>query len=63
MAFILALLAVGVGFAVKRWREDRKQRADEEYERRRWGQESALEVRTSNVAYAAASGQHAASNP
>ena len=40
----MALLAVGVGFVVKRWREDRKQRADEEYERRRWGQETALEV-------------------
>ncbi|CAL8466788.1 g6324 [Coccomyxa elongata] len=44
VAFIMALLAVGVGLAVKKWREDRKQRADEEYERRRWGQESALEV-------------------
>ena len=42
----MALLAVGVGLAVKKWREDRKQRADEEYERRRWGQESALEVPT-----------------
>lgn len=46
MAFIMALLAVGVGLAIKKWREDRKQRADEEYERRRWGQESALEVPT-----------------
>jgi len=40
---------VGVGLAVKRWREDRKQRADEEYERRRWGQERALEVQKSII--------------
>lgn len=42
--FIFGLLAVGISFAVKRWRDDRSYKADLEYERRRWGREQALEV-------------------
>ena len=47
MAFVFGLLAVGIGFAVKRWREYRSYKADLEYERRRWGREQALEVTSS----------------
>ena len=44
VVFIFGLLAVGIGFAVKRWRENRSYKADLDYERRRWGREQAMEV-------------------
>ena len=44
VALVFGLLAVGIGFAVKRWREHRSYKADLDYERRRWGREQAMEV-------------------
>ena len=38
MTYFLGLLLLAMAFGIKRWRYLRSRRADEEYEKRRWGQ-------------------------
>ncbi len=53
MTYFLGLLLLAVAFGIKRWRYLRSRRADEEYEKRRWGQARvvAAEVRYSTTSH------------
>ena len=52
VTYILGLLLLAVAFGMKRWRYLRSRRADQEYEKRRWGQARVVaEVQSSRHSY------------